>query len=106
MDDDWPETDEGPSTPQERIEQFLDQVSEHLNPEALKFDGFNNCIIGVGNQFSKDPVLIYDEMLIYDQLVNEEGMEPDDAWDHMAFNIAGAWIGEGTPIIMSHINDH
>ena len=105
MDDDWPDTDEGPTTPKERIEQFLNEVTNYLNPDALKFDGFNDCIIGVGNQFSKSPVLIYDEMLIFDQLV-ESGLEPDEAWEHMSHNIAGAWVGEGTPIIMSHVNDH
>ena len=85
--------------------QFLEQVSDQLNPNAKKIDGFDNCIVGVGNQYTKEPLLIYDEMLIWEQLV-DEGMEPEEAWDHMAFNIAGAWVGEGTPIIMSHVNDH
>ena len=94
-----------PVTPNERVVQFLEQVSDQLNPNAKKIDGFDNCIVGVGNQYTKEPLLIYDERLIWEQLV-DEGMEPEEAWDHMAFNIAGAWVGEGTPIIMSHVNDH
>ena len=94
-----------PVTPNERVVQFLEQVSDQLNPNAKKIDGFDNSIVGVGNQYTKEPLLIYDEMLIWEQLV-DEGMEPEETGDHMAFNIAGAWVGEGTPIIMSHVNDH
>ena len=84
--------------PAERLEQFLEQVGE-LNPDAIKFDGFDAAIIGCGNQFTKDAILIYDEMLMVDILI-EQGMTVDEAWEYLSFNTWGAWLGESTPIVM------
>jgi hypothetical protein len=88
----------------ERLNQFLEQVGE-LNPEALSFDGFDNCIVGVGQQFTKNPVLVYDEFLMLNHLCDKEGWEVDEAWEYLCFNTFGAWMGEGTPIVIRSIKD-
>lgn len=88
----------------ERLNQFLEQVGE-LNPEALSFDGFDDCIVGVGQQFTKDPVLVYDEFLMLNHLCDKEGWEVDEAWEYLCFNTFGAWMGEGTPIVIRSIKD-
>ena len=87
-----------------RLGQFLEQVGE-LNPDALSFDGFDNCIVGVGQQFSKAPVLIYDEFLMLNHLCDAEGWDVDEAWDYLCFNTFGAWMGEGTPIVIRSLSD-
>lgn len=83
---------------------MLDHVRE-LNPEALIFDGFDDCIIGVGCQYSKDPVLVYDEEKMVEHLVWKEGWDFEEAWDFLCFNTFCAWMGEGTPIILKSMND-
>ena len=85
-------------------EWILDQLHE-LNPKALTFDGFDDCIIGVGCQYSKDPVLVYDEQKMVEHLVWTEGWDFEDAWDFLCFNTFNAWMGEGTPIVLKSIND-
>jgi hypothetical protein len=93
-----------PSPTDERLNQFLEQVGE-LNPEALSFDGFDNCIVGVGQQFTKDPVLVYDEFLMLNHLCDTEGWEVDEAYEYLCFNTFGAWMGEGTPIVIRSLHD-
>ena len=73
---------------------------QELNPDALFMDGLDDAIIGIGNQYSKPPVVIYDEALIMENLINQ-GMDVEEAWEYYSFNIAGAWVGDNTPIIVA-----
>jgi len=66
------------------------------NPdETLKANGFDDCIIGV--DYSER--LVYSINKIIDQLVSED-MTREDALDHFGYNIAGAYVGEFTPIFV------
>jgi len=70
-----------------------------LNPAALAADGLDDAIIGYGQQFPKEPLLIYD----YDKCVEifmAQGMSYEEAIEWMEFNVVGAYVGEGTPIFM------
>lgn len=74
-----------------------------LNPEALFMDGLDDAILGIGNQYSKPPVVVYDETLIIDSLIGQ-GMSHEEAWEYYGFNIAGAWVGDNTPIIVAGLD--
>ena len=80
--------------------EVVERGLQELNPEALFMDGLDDAILGIGNQYSKPPVVVYDESRILNVLMDEQGMSHDEAWEWYSFNIAGAWIGENTPIIM------
>ena len=70
-----------------------------LNPVALAADGLDDAIVGYGQQFTKDPLLIYD----YDKCVEifmAQGMSYEEAIEWMEFNVVGTYAGEGTPIFM------
>ena len=73
---------------------------EELNPEALFMDGLDDAIIGIGNQYSHPPVVVYDEGRIIACLTIDQGFSYEEAWEWYGFNIAGAWVGENTPIIV------
>ena len=66
-------------------------------------DGLDDAILGIGNQYSKPPVVVYDETLIIDSLTGQ-GMSYEEAWEYYGFNIAGAWVGENTPIIVAGLD--
>ena len=83
----------------------VEQALEELNPEALFMDGLDEAIVGIGCQYSKDPVVIYEEGRIIFSLISEQEMDYEEAWEHYSFNIAGAWVGEHTPIIMAGMDD-
>ena len=72
----------------------LDKIVKSFeDEEILKADGFDDAVIGID----------YDKMrLIYSVakviVILRKDMSPDDAWEHFAFNIAGSYVGEKTPI--------
>jgi hypothetical protein len=68
------------------------------NPDAILFDGLDEAIIGIGNQYTKAPVAIYSVAKILQILADDHGYDGAVEWfDH---NIACLWAGEHTPILM------
>ena len=67
----------------------------------IKFDGHDNAIIGVSVPWQNEhkETLVYSGYVIIDNLKNE-GMTEDEAYEYLDFNIAGAYVGETTPIIV------
>ena len=82
------------------MRQTVEDALQDLNPDALFMDGLDSAIIGWGCQYTKNPVVVYDEDKIIDHLTGVEGLSHEEAWGYYGFNIAGAWVGENTPIIM------
>jgi hypothetical protein len=82
-------------------EQIVDEYGEEA--ETIMFaDGFDDAIVGVGNSFGGSLCAIYDTDLIVKQCM-KDGMEYDEALEYFDFNIAGAYVGEQTPIFIHKI---
>jgi hypothetical protein len=79
-------------TTKERILQYLPEE------ELLFVDGFDDAIIGFCNNSLK---IVYDVDLMLEILVSEQLMHPDDAIEHLEFNIFCAYVGEQTPIYVN-----
>jgi hypothetical protein len=95
--------------------------------EAWKADGFDNAIIGVGQQFTEGGLVyiyIYSKKamldIIADDIVkeinnrvntsDEERAElSKDAWEqaleYFEYNIAGAYIGRGMPVFLEDTDE-
>ncbi len=74
----------------------MDEPEDYQGP--LKIDGFDKAIIGeVCN--GQLPLLIYDRAKIIEILNKDQCMDLDEAEEYFWFNIAGAYMGSGTPII-------
>ena len=84
---------------------ITEQALEELNPDALFMDGLDSAIVGWGCQYSKNAVVVYEEDDILWHLMENEGLTWEEAWEHYSFNIAGAWVGENTPIIIKNVNN-
>ncbi len=69
--------------------------------ECLLADGFNDAIVGV--TYGANVVAVYDIDMVIEILV-EEGMDYDDAVEHVDFNIVGSYVGEKTPMFMSFVS--
>jgi len=63
--------------------------------EFLIADGFDDAVIGVDYGSSR---LIYSCSKCIEILIEQEEMTAEDAIEHFQFNVAGAWVGEKTPI--------
>jgi len=63
--------------------------------ECLTADGFDEALVGCS--YGANVVAVYDVNKMVGVLV-EEGMDGDDALDHLNYNVIGAYVGEKTPI--------
>ena len=70
----------------------------------LKWDGFDNAIIGVGERCTTDSMIVYDYDKMVKVLVTRDDMSYEEAEEYIDFNIVGAWIGDTTPIIVTKKN--
>jgi hypothetical protein len=62
----------------------------------LKMDGFDDAVLGVEDRTMR---LVYSKSKIMRQLI--KSMDYETAMEHFDYNIAGAWVGEQTPIIVN-----
>lgn len=73
----------------------------------LKIDGYDDAIIGKCSCWVEDQRV---DRLVYDGgtvvfMLTVEGMEPDEAMEYIEYNIEGAYMGPGTPIIVWEYSD-
>ena len=72
--------------------------------ECIILDGLDSAIAGIGSQYGKPTLVVYDEALVIKTLVDDQDMTLDEAWEYYEFNIKHAYYGEGTPIIMQSMD--
>jgi hypothetical protein len=66
--------------------------------KILLADGFDNAFIGVENYEPKKA--LYDTNKCVDILMERDGMDEDEAIEFFEFNVAGAYVGEHTPMFV------
>jgi hypothetical protein len=71
----------------------LEKIIDY-NPEAIKADGFDDCIIGI----TKEGCIVYDINKMIEQMCNQNHMTYEESQEYFDFNIAGSYLGEYTPI--------
>ena len=62
-------------------------------------DGFDEAIMGTANSFGQRSVVAYDVEKIIKILMKDK-MTYEEAREYYNFNIAGAYVGEATPIFV------
>jgi hypothetical protein len=92
----------------------IEEIAE-INPEALVCDGFDEAIIGMAEGINFGPVVAYDKDKMIEILMRDMEVTPDEledgqtiedkkfelAYEYFHFNIAGAYMGEYTPVFIS-----
>jgi len=84
---------------------FTPEYIEETAPEAMKADGYDDCIVGIGHRCGSTSILIYDIDLVVKKLMKVDDMSEEDAVEFFEFNIAGSYVGEGTPLFMDSGGD-
>jgi hypothetical protein len=77
-----------------------DLISE-WNEEALMADGFDEAILGISQRVGMEDVVAYDRDKCISVLMDRDGMSQEDAVEYFEFNVAGAYLGENTPVFIS-----
>jgi len=77
---------------------------EEMCPDEtfLKMDGHDNALVGYAQSLATQHkvVAIYDADKVIENLVDRDGMTYAEAQEFYEFNIAGAFVGESTPLLM------
>lgn len=68
------------------------------NPDALVADDFADAFVGVSYRCGKDSLAVYSVPRCIDILMKRDSMTYEEAAEFFEFNVAGAWLGDGTPI--------
>jgi len=67
----------------------------------LKWDGFNEAIIGIGERCGQDDIIVYSLDKMTKVFMDANDVDEEEAMEYISFNVLGAWIGEQTPIIVT-----
>ena len=88
----------------EQKRNLIEEALQELNPEALFMDGLDSAILGVGGQFGAQLVETLFRPTLR-PLMFEQGMSHLEANEYYEYNVAGAYVGENTPIIIRDLNE-
>ena len=77
--------------------------------DTVWYDEFDAAFVGFGWQFNVGPVVVYDQERVMEILVADgygDSEDPEmDALEHFNFNVIGGYVGERTPIFLTHVGD-
>jgi hypothetical protein len=77
-----------------------EELAEQYGDDILLMDGYDDCVVGVVEQFGRPPIVCYDRELVIRKLM-EDGMTQEEAEEFFEFNQIGAWVGERTPCFLT-----
>ena len=80
-------------------EQLMEVLAEE---ECLTADGFDDALVGF--TCGANTVAVYDMSRMIDILI-AEGMEHDDAVEHIDYNVIGNYAGEKTPKYVGFVTE-
>ena len=83
----------------ESIDTDIQTRNPQMTNEAMKMDGFNDCIIGWCERANMEEVVAYDKWKVIEKL-KKGGMSGSEAMEYFYYNQLGAWVGEGTPVFI------
>ena len=82
-------------------EELLELI-EGVDEDLMLADGYEDCILGIHWQaFDHPTCVVYDQTKIIAKLAVE--MDYHEAEEYFQFNIAGAYVGEHTPIYVQTV---
>jgi len=88
----------------EQLSFFEGSGRDYGEEVLLGIDGYDSAIIGVSDVWDstgeKVTRGVYSASKIIEELMERDGMEYVDAVDYICFNMEGAYMGKGTPIIV------
>lgn len=87
----------------DHLRDMLAQVRDDY-PDTVTFDGLDDAIVGVGGQWSKRTLVIYDYQKLIDCFMQQNSWTYEEAEEWVGFNVIQLWAGEGTPIIMESVD--
>lgn len=73
--------------------------SRRLNPEALLADGLDPGLIGYA-EIEQGFVAVYSVARCMKYIAERDGIDEDDALEHLDVNVRGSFLGDFTPLFV------
>jgi hypothetical protein len=67
---------------------------------AIILDGFDDCIIGIVEEFGNGKRILYDKTKMLEKLTKENLMTQSEAEEYFDYNILGLYAGEQNPVFL------
>jgi hypothetical protein len=76
-------------------------IKSHMGEDEkiLLADGLESAFMGIGRQFHY-PIAIYSYKKVIKILMRDHRMDREEAEEYFQFNIAGAFVGDQTPVFL------
>ena len=78
---------------------LVEEIQEH-NVNAYFYDGYEDALMGICEQFGRPPVAAYDFEKCIDILIETDGMSREEALEFFALNTLRTGLGENTPVFI------
>lgn len=78
--------------------EYTREILDELAEGAIILSGYDDCIIGVSEEFGNGPRIIYSRKKIIEKLM--VGIEYEEALEFYYYNIVGGFFGEQNPIFL------
>jgi hypothetical protein len=75
-----------------------DKLLKEREESVVFADGLEEAFIGIGYQFNT-PIAIYSKSKTIQRFIGE-GMDEEQAYEYFDYNVAGAYVGDNTPIFL------
>ena len=82
----------------------ISEKFEEMGETVLLADGFEHAFLGTTQRMNEPLLAVYSYPLMIETLMLRDGMTYTEAAEYIDFNVAGAWVGEQTPIIIHPMN--
>ena len=77
--------------------EFIEEYAMNIEEDLMTVDDFDEAIVGVVRRCASTPIVAYDYQKMVEILVRDKGLTPEDAMDHLEYNVVNAYVGELTP---------
>lgn len=78
---------------------FVVDIDEYADG-AILLDGFEDCIIGIVEEFGNGRRILYSKDMILDKLQERDGMTSSEAEEFYEYNILGLHAGEQNAVFL------
>ena len=89
--------------------EFIDAFADrHDDEEIFRSEGHDEACIGWTDSWNgkeRNIRLVYDIAKVVNIIQERDGSTYEDALEHFNYNIAGSYVGKGTPIYINNLID-
>lgn len=79
-----------------------DWYADAVGDDAPALDGMDTALMGYVERADMGAgALAYDRRAVFELLVRDQGMLPEDAEEYLSFNILGGYLGEQSPVLFT-----